>query len=141
MHFATPGTQYKTYADAIYTSQHPLGPFVPAKEEPFSHKPTGFAGGSGHGSTFADLDGNYWHIATSTISVRDRFERRLSMFPVFFAPDGTMFADTYFGDYPTRLPARGESPVRAEAALGTRWSVRRTMVCWHLGCILPECQQ
>jgi hypothetical protein len=127
MQFATPGTQYKTYSDAVYTSQSALGPFTPAAENPFSHKPTGFSGGAGHGSTFQALDGQWWHIATSTISVRDRFERRLSLFPLYFTANGTVYADTYFGDYPTTLPAtsRGRAE-RSGPPLGARWSG------WHL---------
>jgi hypothetical protein len=36
MQFATPGTQYKSYADAVYVGDAPLGPFTKAdNENPF----------------------------------------------------------------------------------------------------------
>ena len=81
-------------------------------------------GGSGHGSTFEDLNGQWWHIATQTISVRDRFERRLGLWPVYFTADGTMYADTYLGDYPTTLsaPIRNESEEGGGPAVGARWT-------------------
>jgi xylan 1,4-beta-xylosidase len=116
MQFATPGTQYKTYSDALYTSTDARGPFMSALQNPFSHKPTGFLGGSGHGSTFQALDGQHWHVATSTISVRDRFERRLSLFPLHFS-GAMMWADTWLGDYPIALP-RGSSTGKSAEHMG-----------------------
>lgn len=49
MQFATPGTQYKSYADAVYVGKSPLGPFQKLDENPFSQKPSGYAAGAGHG--------------------------------------------------------------------------------------------
>jgi hypothetical protein len=77
-----------------------MGPFAYAPYSPFSLKPTGFATGAGHGSTFAGLDGRLWHIGTMTISVRHIFERRLGLFPTRFTKSGELVADTYLGDYP-----------------------------------------
>ena len=47
LQYSAPGTQFKTYADGVYTSTNPMGPFVYAPYSPFSHKPTGFIGGAG----------------------------------------------------------------------------------------------
>ncbi len=104
LQYAGPGTEFKSYADAVYTSSNPLGPFKPAAYNPFSYKPEGFAAGAGHGSTFMDRYGNYWHIATSTISVRHIFERRLGLYPAFFDNDGILYSVTRFGDYPLIIP-------------------------------------
>ena len=117
-------------ADATYTGPSPFGPFAAAVENPFSHKPSGFIGGSGHGSTFEDLSGQWWHVATQTISIRDRFERRLGLWPVYFTADGTMYVDSYLGDYPTSLSAAANPLERWQqgaggepaAAVGTRWT-------------------
>jgi len=84
----------------------PLGPYSLAEHNPVSYKPEGFACGAGHGSTFQDRYGNYRHIVTVTISQRHPFERRLSMFPLFFDEDDEMYAYTGFGDYPMIIPDR-----------------------------------
>jgi hypothetical protein len=118
LQYATPGTEFKTYADGVYVSDRPLGPFRPAGVNPFACKPEGFASGAGHGSTFQDRYGNYWHIGTVTLSVKHMFERRLALFPVFFDDDGEMAACTAFGDYPFVTPDRKVDDVRS---LFTGW--------------------
>ena len=104
LQYAGPGTEFKSYADGVYVSDNPLGPFTYAANNPFSYKPEGFVNGAGHGSTFTDKYGNWWHIATMTISVKQAFERRLGLFPVGFDKDGTMFSYNEFGDYPLLMP-------------------------------------
>jgi len=106
LQYAAPGTEFKTYADGVYTSDSPLGPFKYETYSPFSYKPGGFAGGAGHSSTFQDKYGNYWHISTMSISVRHMFERRLGLFPAAFDKDGVLRVFTAFGDYPTIIPDR-----------------------------------
>jgi xylan 1,4-beta-xylosidase len=104
LQYASPGTEFRTYADGVYTSSSPLGPFTYEKNSPFSYKPGGFIGGAGHSSTFMDKYGNYWHISSMSISVRHMFERRLGLFPAAFDKDGVLRTFTAFGDYPTILP-------------------------------------
>jgi len=106
LQYAAPGTEFKTYADGVYTSDSPLGPFKYETYSPFSYKPGGFAGGAGHSSTFKDNYGNYWHISTMSISVRHMFERRIGLFPAAFDKDGVLRVFTAFGDYPTIMPDR-----------------------------------
>jgi hypothetical protein len=106
LQYAAPGTEYRTYADGVYTSPSPLGSFEYEAYSPFSYKPGGFAGGAGHGSTFQDKYGNYWHIATMSISIRHMFERRLGLFPAAFDKDGLLRTFTAFGDYPAIVPDR-----------------------------------
>ena len=105
LQYAGPGTEYKSYADAVYLSGDPLGPYVLQKHNPSMYKPAGFAAGAGHGSSFADTYGNFWHIGTMTISQKHMFERRLGMFPVFLDQDGTYYSITKYGDYPYVVPA------------------------------------
>ncbi len=105
LQYAAPGTEFRTYADGVYTARSPRGPFTYAPSSPFSHKPTGFIGGAGHSATFQDKQGRYWHIVTMTISVKHQFERRLGLFPADFDSDGVLHANTLFGDYPQMLPA------------------------------------
>ncbi len=104
LQYAGPGTEFKSYSDGVYISDKPLGPFTLQRSNPFSSKPEGFIAGAGHGATFSDKYGNWWHIATMSISVKHMFERRLGLFPVFFDNDGVMYANTEFGDYPCLMP-------------------------------------
>ena len=110
LQYAAPGTEFKSYADGVYTSTNPMGPFVYAPYSPFSHKPTGFICGAGHSSTMEDYQGRYWHIGTMTIGIRHPFERRLGLFPAGFTSDGQMFCNTYLGDYPQFVPASAKDP-------------------------------
>ena len=105
LQYAAPGTEFSTYADGVYTASSPRGPFTYSQSSPFSHKPTGFITGAGHGATFADKQGRYWHIATMRISMKHDFERRLGIFPAEFDPDGVLHANTLFGDYPQLVPS------------------------------------
>ncbi|MEW6193585.1 MAG: family 43 glycosylhydrolase [Bacteroidota bacterium] len=100
LQYAAPGTEFKTYADGVYTSRNLFGPFEYQKSNPFSLKQGGFLCGAGHGSTFEDKNGNLWHITTQTISVKHIFERRIGIFPAGFDDDGVMFTKTAWGDYP-----------------------------------------
>lgn len=103
LQYAAPGTEFKTYADGVYTSESPLGPFKYETYSPFSYKPGGFMAGAGHSTTFQDKYGNYWHISSMTISIRHMFERRLGLFPAAFDKDGVFRVFTAFGDYPTKM--------------------------------------
>ena len=104
LQYAAPGTEFKTYADGVYTSDSPLGPFKYETYSPFSFKPDGFIGGAGHSTTFQDKYGNYWHISSMSISIRHMFERRLGLFPAAFDKDGGLRVFTAFGDYPNMMP-------------------------------------
>jgi xylan 1,4-beta-xylosidase len=104
LQYAAPGTQFKTYADGVYVSDQPTGPFIYQSYSPFSFKPTGFIAGAGHSCTFLDKNNQYWHIATATISIRHDFERRLVLFPTGLLPDGQLVTNTYLGDYPQLVP-------------------------------------
>jgi len=106
LQYAGPGTEYKSYCDGVYVSENPLGPYSLQKHNPFAYKPEGFAAGAGHGSTFADQYGNFWHIGTMTISQKHIFERRLGLFPVFLDDNGTLYCNTKYGDYPYQVPQR-----------------------------------
>lgn len=104
LEYSAPGTQWNVYADGVYTSKNPLGPFEYAPYNPVSYKPGGFLTGAGHGSTVRDIKGHYWHFASMTISVNYKFERRIGMFPAGFEDDGQMYVNTAYGDYPHYLP-------------------------------------
>ena len=104
LQYAAPGTEFKSYADGVYISDHPLGPFEYASHNPFSLKAGGFICGAGHGNTFSDKFGNLWHIGTMTISVNHMFERRLALFPVVLDKDSILYTWTSFGDYPFSIP-------------------------------------
>ncbi len=98
--YGAPGTEFKVYADGVYMGDSPLGPFTYQKHNPMSYKPGGFVQGVGHGGTFRDTKGNYWHAGTCMLSGKYKFERRIGLYPTAFDPDGVMYSATAFGDYP-----------------------------------------
>lgn len=104
LQYGAPGTEYNVYANGVYVSEAPNGPFQYAAHNPFAYKPGGFVQGAGHGNTFADKHGNFWNTGTPWVAVNYDFERRIAMFPAGFDKDGVLFANTRFGDFPQRLP-------------------------------------
>ena len=112
LQYACPGTQYNTYSDGVYVSDRPLGPFTPADNNPFSHKPGGFLPGAGHGSTMRDMQGNWWHAATMRVSVNHIFERRVGLWPAGFDSDGELFCNQRYGDWPMAISGGAEDPWR-----------------------------
>ena len=103
LQYAWPGTQYNIYADGVYVSDKPLGPYKLAKNNPFSYKPGGFIPGAGHGSTMEDATGSLWHTATMRISVNHNFERRVGLWPAGFDKDGELFCNQRYGDWPMAI--------------------------------------
>ena len=69
-----------------------------------SMKIGGFVRGAGHGSTFQDNQGKWWHTATTVVSVKNTFERRIGIWPAGFDKEDVMWCNTAFGDYPHYLP-------------------------------------
>lgn len=106
LQYAIPGTQYNVYGDGVYVSDDPLGPFHPAKNNPYSYKPGGFITGAGHGSTLEDKSGDFWHIASMRISHNEGFERRVGMWKADFDEEGELYCDQRFGDWPIALDAK-----------------------------------
>lgn len=109
LQYGAPGTEFSGYADGVVVGSDPLfrKPSEP-QSMPFSYKSGGFARGAGHGATFHDKWGNFWHVSTIAISVKNNFERRIGIWPAGFDTDDIMFCNTTFGDYPHYLPD-GES--------------------------------
>lgn len=112
LQYGAPGTEFSGYADGVVVGKTPLGPFVP-QSMPVSYKPGGFARGAGHGATFQDNNGNYWHVSTIAISVKNNFERRIGIWPAGFDKDDVMYCNTAFGDYPTYLPDGKSDPLKS----------------------------
>jgi hypothetical protein len=111
LQYGAPGTEFSSYGDGVYTSDKPFGPFTYQAHNPFSFKPGGFTRGAGHGATFEGQFGNWWHVSTITIAVKNSFERRLGLWPTAFDQDGILYTNTAYGDYPHRMPtSRVENP-------------------------------
>lgn len=105
LQYGAPGTEFSGYADGVYVGNSPTGPFEYQPHNPFSYKPGGFARGAGHGATYQDVNGNYWHTSTIGICVKNNFERRIGIWPAGFDSDGVLYSNTAYGDYPTFLPS------------------------------------
>jgi hypothetical protein len=112
LQYACPGTEFNTYADAVYVGDSPLGPFQLANNNPYSYHPGGFMPGAGHGSTMRDLNGNLWHTATMRISVQHPFERRVGIWPAGLDADGELFCNQRYGDWPTAIEDEANDPWR-----------------------------
>lgn len=110
LQYACPGSELNVYADGVYVSGHPLGPFRPAKNNPYSYKPGGFIPGAGHGSTLEDASGSWWHTATMRISVNHVFERRVGLWPAGFDAEGNLFCNQRYGDWPMAVDRMREDP-------------------------------
>lgn len=104
LQYGAPGTEFSGYGDGVYVGEHPLGPFNYQPHNPFSYKPGGFGRGAGHGATFQDKFGNFWHVSTIAISMKNNFERRIGLWPAGFDGDGVLYCNTAYGDYPHSLP-------------------------------------
>lgn len=104
LQYASPGTEFDSYGDGLYISDSPLGPYQRESYSPISVKPGGWMTGAGHGDTFQDKFGNYWHVASTVIAQRHMFERRIGFFPVIFTKKDHMYALTDFSDRPYELP-------------------------------------
>ena len=116
--YGAPGTEFKVYADGVYVGDSPLGPFTYQKHNPMSYKPGGFVQGSGHGGTFRDVKGNYWHVSTCMLSLKYKFERRIGLYPTAFDADGIMYSSAAFGDYPNW---NADSDIKNPADRFTGW--------------------
>ncbi len=110
LQYATPGTQYNTYCDAVYVSDSPLGEFTLQECNPFSYKPGGFINGAGHGSNLTDLEGSLWHVSSMSISVIHDFERRIGLFKAGLDEDGQLFCNQNFADYPYEVDDLRKDP-------------------------------
>ncbi|MCI0537985.1 MAG: family 43 glycosylhydrolase [Verrucomicrobiales bacterium] len=104
LQYGAPGTEFSGYADGVYVGNQSLGPFTYQGHNPFSYKPGGFARGAGHGATFQDPGGHWWHVSTITLAVKNNFERRIGIWPAGFDQDGILYCNTTYGDYPHYLP-------------------------------------
>jgi hypothetical protein len=105
--YGAPGTEFSGYADGVVVGSKPLfdGEDTRPQSDPVSFKPGGFSQGAGHGSTFKDNNGRYWHVSTSIVCVKNTWERRIGIWPAGFDRDDVMWCNTAFGDYPQLLPA------------------------------------
>lgn len=118
LQYGAPGTEFSGYADGVYVSNNPLEGFSYQKHNPFSYKPGGFARGAGHGATYQDNFGQYWHVSTMVISQKNNFERRIGIWPAGFDQDDVMYSNTAYGDYPTYLPNKNADHIKG---LFTGW--------------------
>lgn len=105
--YGAPGTEFSGYSDGVVVSDGPLfdGRRIFPQSDPLSAKMGGFNRGAGHGATFQDNHGRYWHTATTVVCVKNTWERRIGIWPAGFDRDDVMWCNTAFGDYPQYLPS------------------------------------
>lgn len=110
--YGAPATEFSGYADGVYVSNDPLDGFAYQPHNPFSYKPGGFARGSGHGATYQDNFGNWWHVSTVILGQKNNFERRIGIWPAGFDKDDVMYCNTAYGDYPSFLPQKNADHIQ-----------------------------
>ena len=110
--YGAPATEFSGYADGVYVSNDPLDGFAYQPHNPFSYKPGGFARGSGHGATYQDNFGNWWHVSTVILGQKNNFERRIGIWPAGFDKDDVMHCNTAYGDYPSFLPQKNADHIK-----------------------------
>ena len=110
--YGAPATEFSGYADGVYVSNDPLDGFEYQPHNPFSYKPGGFARGSGHGATYQDNFGNWWHVSTIILGQKNNFERRIGIWPAGFDKDDVMYCNTAYGDYPSFLPQKNADHIK-----------------------------
>lgn len=133
---AEPSGELNTYADFVYVSDNPLGPFTFAANNPFSYRPDGFLSGAANGSTFTDKFGNWWHIATTTAPGNQKSPSRLGLFPSGFDQDGNLFTKTDFGDYPIIIPNQTYSYINK---LDPEWALLSDNITAQASSSLSSC--
>jgi len=112
--YGAPGTEFSGYADGVVVGNDPLFRTTNVPQSmPLSFKAGGFANGAGHGATFQDNWGNFWHVSTMGVCVKNNFERRIGIWPAGFDSDDVMYCNTAFGDYPTYLPDGEEDHLKS----------------------------
>lgn len=118
--FTEPDTEFNTYNEVVYVSEHPLGPFIYVEHNPFVSKPQGFVSTAGKGSTFTDKYGNWWHVTTLISTDARQGESRLGLFPSAFDAEDNLITYTDFGDYPIMVPNSKYTDINE---LHPRWSL------------------
>lgn len=118
LQYGAPATEFSGYADGVFVSKDPLDLFSYQEHNPFSYKPGGFARGAGHGATYQDNFGNWWHVSTVVLGQKNNFERRVGIWPSGFDQDDVMYCNTAYGDYPTHLPQENADHIKG---LFTGW--------------------
>lgn len=108
LQYACPATEFSIYADGVYESDSPLGPFTLANNNPYSYYPGGYMTGAGHGSTFVSPDGKWYHAATMHISANENYERRVGIWNAGFDKDGELYCNQAYGGWPIAVPEEGE---------------------------------
>lgn len=112
LQYGAPATEFSGYADGVFVSKDPLDAYAYQPHNPFSYKPGGFARGAGHGATYQDNFGNWWHISTVILGQKNNFERRMGIWPAGFDKDDVMYCNTAYGDYPTFLPQKNADHIK-----------------------------
>lgn len=112
LQYGAPATEFSGYADGVYVSEKPLDLFKYQEHNPFAYKPGGFARGAGHGATYQDNFGNWWHVSTVVLGQKNNFERRIGIWPAGFDKDDVMYCNTAYGDYPTYLPRQNVNHIK-----------------------------
>lgn len=117
LQYSACGTEWKSYAVGVYSSDSPEGPFIYQKNSPVLRDKKGLLNGTGHHAIIKDIEGKIWCIYHVLFHNRDKWDRRLAIDPVKFEEDGSLVIDG-----PTDIPRNFYNP---EEILGIPLSVNK----------------
>jgi len=88
--YSAAGTENRTYAVGCSTSNSPLGPFKPQKNNPILRRTDGLVTGTAHGCIVEGQHNSLWAFYTIRAGHVHGFERRIGMDPAFIGDDGEL---------------------------------------------------
>jgi len=89
LQYAGCGTQFHHYALGVCRGKSPLGPFLERQRTPVALQPYGRVTGTGHGCWVRGPENSVWQFYTVLVRRIYKYERRIGMDKVEFAPDGS----------------------------------------------------
>ena len=111
--YSSIGLEFASYAQGVYVSDDPLGPYVYDENNPLTRNTSGVAPGAGHGSIFLDKQGKLWTICMTAFTQSGGSGNTLiSLYPSDFDAEGVAHGNVEFCDYPQYLPGVKADPVK-----------------------------
>ncbi len=102
LQYSANGTEQRNYAIGCFTSDKPLGPFVPQKRNPILIHKGGLVNGCAHHSIVEGPSDSLWCFYTTLVRIDGNCERRIGMDPAGIDENGELFVGG-----PTETPQYG----------------------------------
>jgi hypothetical protein len=107
--YSATGTQWRSYATGVYTSNNPMGPFTYSETSPLFRSTTGIVTGPAHGCMIEGPDGNVWAFY-SIVMNNPPGGRRIGLDPLMIDASGKMVGPGRPSDTPQWGPGAVTDP-------------------------------